>query len=126
MDFAKSFAIKLIQMGLVNKIYPFENEVHPEIKPTVVRVSTLHHNGGTTINNVIRHIEKEGRNALVITDAQDRCDTYSSNAFFIGILGCEFGNFDSKVLKKYADKVQMVEFDGNKIHHINEKGKRIK
>lgn len=125
-DFAKSFAIKLIQMGLVNKIYPFENSVHPEIKPTVVRVSTLCANGGTTINNVVKHIEKEGRNALIITDAEDRCNTYSPLAFFIGILGCSFNNFSEEALQQYADKAQVIEFDGNKIFHINEKGKRIK
>ena len=125
MDFAKSFAIQMMSMGLVRKVYLFDTAI-TEINPTPLSISTASYGGGTYINIVVKHIEKEANNAIVITDACDRCDTYSPLAYFIGILGAQFNSFDYDVMKQYADKQQAIEFDGDKIYNIDHKGKRVR
>jgi hypothetical protein len=123
-DFAKSFAIQMLNMGLVRKVYLFDTSIS-EIKATPLAISTADYGGGTYINTVVKHIEKERHNALVITDACDSCDTYSSLAYFIGIIGADFRQFNSEVMKNYADRQQAVEFDGSRVYNIDARGKRI-
>ena len=82
--------------------------------------------GGTTINEAVRHIEREGKNALVITDAEDGCSIYSDKAFFIGLNGARFNYFDSEVIKQYSEKGQVVIFNGENIIKIDAKGYEMK
>ena len=125
LDFAKSFVIKMMQMNLVEKVFAFDTSIMP-VTPKPLSVSTLGCGGGTSIRTVVRHIEKEGVNAIVITDAEDQCDEYSPYAYFIGILGARFTSFTRESLQKYAQQRQIVEFDGVKIHDIDERGRRTK
>lgn len=123
-DFAKSFAIQMLNMNLVRKVYLFDTSIQ-EINASPLAISTASYGGGTYINTVVKHIEKENHNALVLTDAQDSCDTYSSLVYFIGIIGADFRQFHSDVMKSYADRQQAVEFDGNKVYNIDARGRRI-
>jgi len=121
MDFCKSFAAKLKSMDLLNDVYTFDNRVK-KCKNDIISIAMLDCNGGTTIDAAVRNIEKEGRNALIITDAEDRCGIYSDKAFFIGIKGARFNYFDENTIKEYSQKGQVVVFDGVSIKKVDEHG----
>lgn len=124
-DFAKSFAYQMQQMNLIENLYTFDTDIE-QVKTSAMGIAGIGYGGGTSIETVVKHIEQNNTNAIIITDAEDHCSTYSSYAYFIGILGARFNCFDHEALKKYSDKAQMVEFDGSKVWNINEKGKRVK
>jgi hypothetical protein len=121
MDFCKSFAAKLKSMDLLNDVYTFDNKVK-KAKNDIISIAMMDCGGGTTIDAAIRNIEKEGRNALIITDAEDHCSTYSDKAFFIGVKGAHFGHFSEEIIKEYSQKEQVVIFDGTSIKKVNENG----
>lgn len=124
LDFCKAFAVKLQDMGMLNKIYVFNNSVK-ELKSDMFTIANLGTSGGTSINVVIDHIKKYPDNALVITDAEDHCSHYSEKAFFIGVRGARFDHFEKGTIKRYADAGQVIIFDGNKISRVGDKGKVI-
>jgi hypothetical protein len=124
-DFAKSFALKLEEMGMLNEIYLFDNRV-VKAKKDPISISMIDANGGTTINNAVRSIERNGVNALVITDAEDSCNEYSDKAFFIGVEGANFSHFNKKTIAEYSEKSQVIIFDGNKISRVDKEGIEIK
>lgn len=123
--FAKSLVLKLKKMDLVNEVYSFENRVHKE-GSKLIDILSLDGNGGTDLDKVIEKIRLNDKNALIITDAEDRCTKYSDKAFFIGVSGSRFNAFDTQVLREYHSKKQMVIFDGNRVLNVNEKGYAIK
>lgn len=123
-DFCKSFAAKLEEMGMLNDIYLFDNRVR-KYKKDPISIAMIDANGGTTIDNAVRNIEMTGVNALVITDAEDRCSLYSDRAFFIGVEGARFYSFSPDVLKEYVDKGQIVIFDGESISKVDKDGQII-
>jgi hypothetical protein len=79
-------------------------------------------NGGTSINSAVNSIEKNGVNALIITDAEDHCNIYSEKVFFIGLKGSNFNHFREETIKEYSNRDQVVIFDGTKISKVDEKG----
>ena len=121
MDFCKSFAAKLKSMDILNEVYTFDNRVK-KCNNDIISIAMMDCGGGTTINEAVRHIEKEGRNALIITDAEDSCGIYSDKVFFIGLNGANFNYFSEDIIKEYSNKGQVVIFDGNTIKKVNEKG----
>ena len=121
-DFCKSFAAKLIEMDMLNNIYLFDNRVK-KYKNDLISISMIDCGGGTTINRAIESIEKNGVNALVITDAEDRCSIYSDKAFFIGLNGANFSHFHEDTIEQYSNKEQVVIFDGKTIKRVNKHGK---
>ena len=123
-DFCKSFAAKLIDMDMLNDIYIFDTRVK-KYKTDLVSISMLDCNGGTTIDNAVRSIEKNGVNALVITDAEDRCSIYSEKAFFIGLEGARFNHFHTDVIEQYSDRDQVVIFNGRTIKKVDREGKAV-
>lgn len=125
MDFCKSFAAKLKSMDLLNDVYTFDNRVK-KCKNDVISIAMMDCGGGTTIDAAIRSIEKEGRNALIITDAEDHCSMYSDKAFFIGVKGAHFGHFNEETIKEYSQKGQVVIFDGTSIKKVDENGNTAK
>jgi len=125
LDFCKAFAAKLKQMDLLNEIYTFDNRVKQR-RNDILSISMLDCNGGTTIDNAVRNIEKEGRNALIITDAEDDCSIYSDKAFFIGVKGARFNHFYQDIIKQYSDKDQVVVFDGSSIKRVDRQGYIVK
>lgn len=121
-DFAKAFVLKLREMDILKDVYIFDTKVK-KYKNDDFSISILHSGGGTNIDKVVEHIKyhADGENAIVITDAEDRCCTYSDKVFFIGLQGCKFHYFQSDILEKYVDRQQAVMFDGVKIHSIDRK-----
>ena len=124
-DFCKAFAAKLKGMDMLNEIYTFDNRVKHR-KNDIISISMLDCGGGTTIDNAIQSIEKNGVNALVITDAEDSCSIYSDKAFFIGVEGARFNYFNENIIKEYATKGQAVVFNGEAIYKVDENGEIVK
>jgi len=124
LDFCKAFAAKLKSMDMLNDIYKFDNRVKKS-KNDLISISMMDCGGGTTIDNAIHSIEKNGVNALVITDAEDHCHTYSDKAFFIGVKGARFNHFNEQTIKEYSNKDQVIVFDGESIKRVNEYGSEI-
>lgn len=120
-EFAKAFAAKLKKMDMLNDVYLFDTRVKKSSNE-MINIAMIDCGGGTCINTAVNYIERNGINALVITDAEDRCNIYSDKAFFIGIKGARFHHFSEETIKQYSEKNQVVVFDGNKIHKVNDKG----
>ena len=121
LTFAKSLVLKLKEMDMLNDVYSFQNRVSKEGN-TVSDIVFIDGNGGTCLNNVVKKIEENGTNALIITDAEDRCQMYSNKAFFIGVAGSDFRSFEDNVVAEYSRKNQIVVFDGNRIMKVDSKG----
>lgn len=124
MDFSKSLTAKLKQMDMLNNVYLFDTRVK-ECGNDIVSIAMIDCGGGTTINEALRKIEKNGVNALVITDAEDHCSIYSDKAFFIGVEGACFSSFSPDVIEQYSNKGQVIIFDGKKIIKVNSQGYEI-
>ena len=77
-------------------------------------------NGGTSIDVAVNNIMRTDKNAIIITDAEDRCRVFTEKAFFIGLEGARFTSFDSEVIKQYSNRGQVVVFDGTKIHKVDQ------
>lgn len=124
LDFCKAFAAKLKQLDMLNNVYLFNTKV-TKAKNDILSISMYTTIGGTNINAAVRNVEKEGVNALIITDAEDSCDIYSDKAFFIGVEGARFSRFSSNVIKQYSEKGQVVVFNGSNILNVDRNGHTI-
>lgn len=124
LDFCKAFTVKLSEMGMLNEVYLFNNSV-TKFKNDPISLAMLDTSGGTTTNNAIKSIEKNGVNAIVITDAEDHCSEYSDKAFFIGVKGSRFTHFNQHTIKQYSDSNQVVVFDGSRMFNVDDKGRTI-
>lgn len=122
LDFAKSMIMKLKEMNILNEVYPFNMKVKKKLKTDPISIATLDSDGGTYINEAVIHISKSNENAIIITDAEDRCSVYDQKAFFIGLKGSKFSHFSKDVLEKYSENKQIIIFDGERIFDINKEG----
>lgn len=120
-DFAKSFVAMLKKNDLLDQVYIFDGRVR-NYKSDVISIAMLGCNGGTCLDNVIDHINRDTKNALIITDAEDRCNKYSDKAFVVGVAGSDFTYFEESVLEQYVENDQLVVFDGSKISKVNKFG----
>jgi len=109
---------------MLNDVYLFNNHV-TKFKNDPISLAMLDTSGGTTTDNAVRSIEKNGVNAIVITDAEDRCNLYSDKAFFIGVKGSRFNHFHQDAIQQYSDNNQVVVFDGSKMFNVDRKGNTI-
>jgi hypothetical protein len=124
LDFCKSFTMKLKEMEMLNDVYLFNTSV-TKYNSDPIALAMLDVCGGTKIDNAVSRINKEGVNAIVITDAEDRCNIFSDKAFFIGVKGANFGYFNDDVIEKYSENNQVVVFDGTRIYGVNRHGKTM-
>ena len=124
LEFSKALTSKLKKMDMLNEVYVFNTSVK-KIPNDIISISMIGSSGGTNINAVIRSIENNEVNALVITDAEDTCGIYSDKAFFIGVKGSRFNSFTQDVIKEYSNKNQVVVFDGVTISKVDEFGQII-
>lgn len=120
-DFAKSMIAKLKELDMLNEVYLFDTRVK-KYRNDLLSISMIDCGGGTTIDEAVRSIEKVGNNALVITDAEDRCHYYSDKAFFIGVEGARFNGFTPQ----YMEKNQCIVFDGTSVKNVDQHGHIIK
>lgn len=123
-DFAKSMIAKLKEMDMLNDVYLFDTRVK-KYRNDMIAISMIDCGGGTTINEAVRSVERNGINSLVITDAEDHCSIYSDKAYFIGVEGSRFNGFHSDVIRQYSERAQVVVFNGNSIKHVNTTGHAI-
>lgn len=121
LTFAKAFAMRMKEMNLLNEVYSFQEKVAFQGE-TLYSVLSITGGGGTRLNNVVDHVIKKDRNAIILTDAEDYCSLYSDKAFFIGVAGARFYAFNSRVLSQYANNNQLVVFDGRGIKRVNADG----
>jgi len=124
-DFAKSMIAKLKEMDMLNEVYLFDTRVK-KYRNDLVSISMIDCGGGTTIDAAVNSVVHNNKNALIITDAEDRCHIYSEKAFFIGLQGCRFNYFDDDVIQKYSETGQAIVFDGNKIQKVDTYGNIVK
>ena len=125
LDFCKSFVFKLKEMDMLNDLYVFQNTVS-KVKNDLVTIAMIQESGGTDIDKAVKKIANNGINAIVITDAEDRCTVYSEKAFFIGVKGANFNYFNEEVIEKYSDMDQVIVFDGATIQKVNKLGETVK
>ena len=121
MDFAKSFTAKLKSMEMLNEVFLFNTKVHPH-KNDLISIAMIDCDGGTSIDTVVKTIRKRQQNAIIITDAEDRCYEHTEYAYFIGTEGANFRHFN----KDYLEKQQCIIFDGKNILNIDNKGNPVK
>lgn len=124
-DFAKSMIAKLKQLDMLNDVYLFDTRLK-KYKNDLVSISMIDCGGGTTIDVAVNNVNKTNTNSLIITDAEDRCYTYAEKAFFVGVAGANFDYFSPDIMQQYANKNQVVVFDGSRIYKVNETGHIIK
>ena len=116
-DFSKALIAKLKEMDMLNNIYLFDTRLK-KCKTDLISISMIDCNGGTNIDVAVNSIVKNDMNALIITDAEDRCHVYSEKAFFIGVEGSRFNHFDTEAIQKYSQRNQVVVFNGSKISKV--------
>lgn len=123
--FSKAFAYKMKEMNLLNEVYSFESTVKYEGN-SLFDILNVGGGGGTCIDNVVRSIQKNKKNAIVLTDAEDCCSLYSENAFFIGVQGARFSSFQQNILREYQAKNQLTVFDGKRVYNVDSAGYQIR
>lgn len=124
LDFCKAFTMKLKEMNMLNDVYLFNTTVTKHSSDPIA-LAMIDVCGGTRIDMAIDRINKEGVNAIIITDAEDSCRIFSDKAFFIGVKGSNFTYFNSDVINKYSENNQVVVFDGTRIYNVDRKGKTV-
>jgi hypothetical protein len=124
-DFAKSMVAKLKEMDMLNEVYLFDTRLK-KYRTDIIAISMIDCGGGTTIDVAVQHISRSDKNAIIITDAEDRCRTYTENAFFIGLKGASFDHFDPTIISQYSQRNQVIVFDGKKVNRVDELGKIVK
>jgi len=123
-EFGKALIFKMKQMDILNDFYTFNTSVKLH-KSDPISIAMINTNGGTSINNVIKKVNANRVNALIITDAEDHCSEYSDHAFFIGVKGCSFSHFHAPVIAEYAEKDQLIIFEGDQIVRVDKDGNGI-
>jgi hypothetical protein len=111
-------------MDMLNDVYLFDTRVK-KYRNDLISISMIDCCGGTSIDAAVSSIQRNDRNALVITDAEDRCRVFTDKAFFIGLEGARFNHFEGDVIKQYSQRGQVIVFDGNKISKVNEEGNTV-
>ena len=121
LDFTKVFAMQMLKQKMIRNLYAFDNTV-TKLSLSDYSIMLVADGGGTNLNNVIHHINKEKNNAIIITDAEDQCYTYSPLAYFIGVEGCRFSYFNKNTIAEYAENDQVIQFNGSGIKKILSNG----
>lgn len=124
LEFAKAIALVMKKNNMLNKLYSFNQDIHP-LKTTDFAIASLDDMGGTSISKVVQHVIKSQENSLVLTDAEDRCGIYTDKVFFLGVKGSMFSYFSDHVLADYHQN-QMSVFDGERILSVDKNGYTIK
>lgn len=109
LDLCKVTTMKLLNMGYGKDIYFFNDNVKLVDKDILLKSRT---SGGTDIEKVIAHINKVNRPGLILTDMQDSIQTYSKNAYFIGMLGARFEGLQGEA-KAFVTQHQIVKYENN-------------
>jgi hypothetical protein len=110
---------------MLNDVYTFNNSVK-KYKKDPISIAILDTSGGTTINKAVESVQRNGVNAIILTDAEDHCNIYSEKVFFIGLKGARFNHFNNDTIAEYSKKDQVIIFDGSAINKVDQDGRMIK
>jgi hypothetical protein len=111
-DLAKGIAMVLYRMGMIENLYFFDGSVYKIDNPNEVSILSFSKSGGTNFNNVVRMINANGNNSVIITDGYDNCEQYSKQAFWVGIGGTNFNNgYSQSSFDQYRKAKQCVAYD---------------
>lgn len=107
----KAILLNMMNLGIVEDVYPFESHICPKLG-NEISVLLTRTRGGTSLTTVVNTIKEKGRNAVIITDAQDTVyeNNYSEKAFFIGINTTFAGIRDDQ----YRKNNQLIHYDPTK------------
>jgi hypothetical protein len=111
LDLVKITALKMTQLGFGKDIYTFNDRVHKV--DGIKKVMDISSCGGTNTENVLKHIVTTGRPGVILTDMCDTIRTYTSNAYFIGILGASFNSLQGDAVM-YKTRQQIIKYEGEK------------
>lgn len=124
--FAKSIALAMLNMDLLNNLYTFDTRV-TKIEATELNILMIGFGGGTSIETVVQHVvNKSKNNAICLTDGEDSVQTYDERMFFMGTIGVMFSYFSHPSYggkqdsngdtagMKYIKSGQCINFDGQK------------
>ena len=109
-DLAKGIAMVLYRMGMIDNLYFFDNSLYKIDNVNEMTILSFSKSGGTNFNKVVEMINMNGNNAVVITDGFDSCETYSKQAFWIGIGGTTFNSYGDE-FNTYKGNRQCVAYN---------------
>lgn len=89
-DLVKGIAMVLFRMGMIENLYFFDGSLYKIDNLNELSILSFSRSGGTDFEKVIAKIKKNGNNAVVITDGEDRCATYDNRTFWVGVGGTQF------------------------------------
>lgn len=123
--FAKSIALAMLSMDLLNNLYTFDTSI-TKIPVNELAILMIGFGGGTSIETVVKHVVNVSKNnAICLTDGEDSVQTYDERMFFMGTIGVMFsyfshphqGNKDANgrtAGQRYLMNNQCINFDGQK------------
>lgn len=122
MLFAKSIALAMYKMDLLNNLYTFDTSV-TKIEVNELNILMIAYGGGTSIERVVKYVQDVSKNnAICLTDGEDHVQSYDSRMFFMGTVGVVFSTFSrSTAGQLYIDSGQCINFDGDKTLKITKK-----
>jgi len=113
-DLAKGIAMVLHRMGMIENLYFFDGSLYKIDNVNEVTILSFSKSGGTNFNKVVEMIKLNGNNSVIITDGYDNCNTYSKQAFWIGIGGTTFDSgYSDTSFDQYRSAGQCVAYDSN-------------
>ena len=121
LDLAKAIALEMVEQRTIDKLYLFNATLHA-CETDQEQLAGIIATGGTNLNLVLSNIEQQQKNAVIITDAEDRCDIYSPYAYLMGLKGANFRRFEKDIIRQYSENEQAILFDGNQILQISPSG----
>ena len=111
LQMAIAMAARMNMMGCLGEVYAFNNSVRKVGSENIWNLST---SGGTTTENCLKKIKKNGRPSVILTDGCDSYYTYTDNAFIMTI-EVSTGNIRGEVAEKMARNGKYIQFDGKNL-----------
>jgi len=120
MMFAKSIALAMLNMDMLNNLYVFDTSVR-QVEATELGILMISDGGGTSIDCVTRHIiNKAKHNGICLTDGECSVSEYDERMFLLGTIGVYFNYFYNcgEAGLKFLQNGQCINFDGTTVNKI--------
>jgi len=118
-DLVKGIAMVLYRMGMIENLYFFDTSLYKINDVNELNILAFSKSGGTNFDRVLEKIKENGNNAVIITDGEDRCQTYDKRAFWVGVRGTEFNGsdyYDTNAFTEYRAARQCVTYNSDTSH----------
>ena len=103
------------RLGYIERLYFFDQTLYEIERINEYTILGFNQSGGTNFDNVVKNIDKNGRNSIVITDGEDSVSSYCKKAFFVGVGGTTFG----KGFDPYKEARQCVTLVEQEFVYVN-------